>query len=141
MARRLLSRATKCVNDRLEKINIWKFWIILEHFYGVEKTLQKLFKESIRTCDSFAIYQLMIEIYKRQHKWKSVERAYHYTISKFPGKQKLWSDFYNLQKYILSQSKQYMTKIQQITLKAKLAEAEFSLKRNNLARRRFNFLL
>jgi len=69
-ARQLFSRAVKCVTDNLEKLNVWKLWMILEYFYGEEKSLDKLYKESIRVNDSLPVYQLMIKIYKEQHKWK-----------------------------------------------------------------------
>lgn len=134
---------------------MWKLWLILEHFYGGKESLEKLYKESIRVNNSFAIFKLMIKIYKEQHKWKFVEKMYYSIISEFPQKINVWLDFYkfyylkincpkrckSLQKNILYRSTGYMSKFQQIGFKARLGKVEFFLKHFDIGRKKFESLL
>ena len=66
-ARDILERALKVINftNENEKLNLWTAYLNLEHNFGDEKTLVRVFERAKNTCKPKSIYLKLLEIYKR----------------------------------------------------------------------------
>ncbi|KAM0789071.1 hypothetical protein ACM66B_003134 [Microbotryomycetes sp. NB124-2] len=94
-ARETAQRALKTINFRQEdeKLNVWTALLNLEHAYGDDKSLDKVFKDALQMNDAKRVYQRMLDIHERASEFEAEETLYKKFVRKFGSHPDVWTSF------------------------------------------------
>ncbi|KAI0066486.1 nucleic acid-binding protein [Artomyces pyxidatus] len=94
-AREIAKRALKTINFReeKEKLNVWIASLNLENVYGTDETLEAVFKDAARHCDSKTVHLRLASILEQSDKFERAEEQYQKTCKKFSHSSKVWTLF------------------------------------------------
>ncbi|KAK4046291.1 rRNA biogenesis protein rrp5 [Microbotryomycetes sp. JL201] len=94
-ARQIAERALKTINFRQEdeKLNVWTALLNLEHAYGDDKSLDKVFRDALQMNDAKRVYQRMLDIHARASEFEAEESLYKKFVRKFGSHPDVWTSF------------------------------------------------
>ncbi|GAW04399.1 u3 snornp-associated protein rrp5 [Lentinula edodes] len=79
--------------EEAEKLNVWVALLNLENAYGIDETLEKVFKDAARANDSKTVHLRLASILDQSDKHKKAEEQYKRTCKKFGLSSKVWTSF------------------------------------------------
>ncbi|EAR99985.1 S1 RNA-binding domain protein (macronuclear) [Tetrahymena thermophila SB210] len=92
-AREVTERALRVINfkNENEKLNIWTAYLNLEHNFGEEKALVKVFERAKASCKPKDVYFKLLEIYRRDSsKYELLFQLSKNMVTKFKHSSKCW---------------------------------------------------
>ncbi|KZV74937.1 nucleic acid-binding protein [Peniophora sp. CONT] len=94
-AREVGRRAVQTISFReeQERLNVWIALLNLENVYGSEESLDAVFKDAARHCDSKTIHLRMATIFEQSEKFEAAEEQFKKTAKKFGQSSKVWTLF------------------------------------------------
>lgn len=94
-AREIGRRAIKTINFReeQERLNIWIALLNLENVYGMDESLDAVFKEAARANDSKTVHLRLASILEQSGKHDKAVEQYQKTCKKFGPSSKVWTLF------------------------------------------------
>ncbi|KAJ3870308.1 hypothetical protein EV359DRAFT_28064 [Lentinula novae-zelandiae] len=79
--------------EEAEKLNVWVALLNLENAYGIDETLEKVFRDAARANDSKTVHLRLASILDQSDKHKKAEEQYKRTCKKFGLSSKVWTSF------------------------------------------------
>lgn len=92
LARDLAQRALSTISfrDEAEKLNVWFAFLNLEHQYGTEETLSKVFDRAIVAASPKKVYFHMFNLYKKDNLMDKAQQVLTAMCKKFKDSKKVW---------------------------------------------------
>ncbi|KAI0314775.1 nucleic acid-binding protein [Amylostereum chailletii] len=137
-AREVGKRALKTIGFReeQEKLNVWIALLNLENVYGTDESLEAMFKDAARHCDSKTVHLRLATIFEQSEKLEKAEEQYKRTSKKFGYSSKVWTLFgeYYLKRgeveearKLLPRSLQSLEKRKHLKTISKFAQLEYKI--------------
>ncbi|KAJ4499442.1 hypothetical protein C8R41DRAFT_754139 [Lentinula lateritia] len=79
--------------EEAEKLNVWVALLNLENAYGIDETLEKVFRDAARANDSKTVHLRLASILDQSDKHEKAEEQYKRTCKKFGLSSKVWTSF------------------------------------------------